>query len=56
VPIGFELSVLPPPGPAARYSLRARIADRERTLWATPDAVAVAADGESEPILLRAAR
>jgi len=56
VPIGFDLSVLPAPEPAARCTVRARIADRERTLFATPDPVEVEAGGDSATLLLRAAR
>ncbi|HXZ86634.1 MAG TPA: YbaY family lipoprotein [Myxococcota bacterium] len=56
VPIGFELSVPAAPDESPRYSLRARIADRERSLWVTPDPVAVAAEAENAPVLLRFAR
>jgi len=56
VPIGFELSVSAAPSEATRYTLLARISDREHTLWVTPDPVAVTPESDGEPILLHAAR
>ncbi|HTO69702.1 MAG TPA: YbaY family lipoprotein [Myxococcota bacterium] len=54
VPIGFELSV---PAPAeASYSLVARIGDRERTWFATPEPVSMAPGDEAAEVLLRPAR
>ena len=56
VPIAFELSlVAPEPGERATYSVVARIADRERTLFATAEPVPAPLDGEVE-VLLRSAR
>ena len=54
VPIGFELSLVPAKG--ASYELGARIGSRERTLFATPEPVAVTPDGPDLEILLRPAR
>jgi Type III secretion system lipoprotein chaperone (YscW) len=54
VPIGFELSLLPEPD--ARYELTARIGDRERTLFATPEPVTATPDGPDLEVLLRSAR
>jgi hypothetical protein len=54
VPIGFELSLLPAPG--ARYELSARIGDRERPLFATPEPVTATPDGPDLEVLLRSAR
>lgn len=54
VPIAFELSLVPARG--ARYELSARIGDRERTLFATPEPVAALPDGPDLEVLLRSAR
>jgi len=54
VPIGFELSIVP--ARSARYELTARIGDRERTLFATPQPVAAAPGGPDLEVLLRSAR
>jgi type III secretion system (T3SS) chaperone YscW len=56
VPIAFELSLLAPvANDRATYSLVARIADRERTLFATPEPVPAPLDADIE-VLLRSAR
>jgi hypothetical protein len=54
VPIGFDLSVRA--DEAGELELRARIADRERTLFATPEPVRVTPGREPLEVLLRPAR
>ena len=55
VPIHFDLSV-PAAATGARFELRARIGDRERTLFATPEPVPVTPGGDEAEVVLRSAR
>jgi uncharacterized lipoprotein YbaY len=54
VPIGFELALVPAPG--AAYALTARISDRERTWFATPEPLSATPDGPELEVLLRSTR
>lgn len=56
VPIPFLLSVPASAAADTAYELVARIGDRERTLFATPQAVRVSAGEDGVEILLRSAR
>jgi putative lipoprotein len=56
VPIGFDLSVLAGATAGAEYELRARIGDRERTLFSTAEPVRVTPGDDGVEILLRSAR
>jgi len=54
VPLGFELALVPRAG--ARYELTARIGERERSWFATPQPLAATPDGPDLEVLLRSAR
>jgi len=56
LPIGFDLSLTAGAAAGAEYELRARIGDRERTLFATPEPVRVTPGGDAVELLLRSAR
>jgi hypothetical protein len=56
VPISFDLSLLAGGSRDAKYELRARIGDRERTLFSTAEPVRVTPGGDPVEILLRSAR
>jgi type III secretion system (T3SS) chaperone YscW len=55
VPIPFQLSLVPSLAPA-EYALEARIRDRERSLFATLEAVPVRPGDDNVELLLRSAR
>jgi len=55
VPLSFDLSV-PAANADARYELSARIGDRERTLFATPEPVPVTPGGDAAELVLKSAR